>query len=348
MDDVAAKSTFAPPCLYPDEILSQYKLLEPKEYITVRGQVTDLRPFEDKVVYGDLKGRDCFISFRCPPDKCPTEKHQNVVLGGYLTVKPSKIHKGLDVELQGEMVGSWEGTPRTLSEIIVPERSRPVKTPLVSYVRETQNQTDFILVIGTQRGLDDFRQASGIHVNAEVVNVSEVRKFITDTRKAMKKYQPKAIAVVRGGSDAGRAMNIWNSAKLIDWLLKTECLIYSAIGHSDGYVFLDQYADQAFISPTDLGHGLKNALKERNQDISLNEKYRQIDQNNVDLSRKIDDLRDEYGSTLSAIAAAHANELEKQRSRTRFFIWMTSMLLLGIIGFTSIVMFKEQIIALLS
>lgn len=369
MDDVAAKVAYEPPCLYPDEILSGYKLLEPTEYVTIRGQVTRLHPFEDKFVYGDLKGRDCTICFRCPPDQCPTEMYQNVILGGYLAVKPSTIHKGLDVELRGEVVGRWDGPPKSKTELIIPERINPVRTSLQEFIRGIENSHDLLnsfLVVGTQRALDDFLGAAGKDVTNVAVNVSDVRKFIADTQKALSKYQPKAIAVVRGGSDTSRSMDIWNSARLIDWLLKTECLIYSAIGHSDGYVFLDQYADQAFIAPSDMGHSLKEAIAIHNRDLSVSQKYRQIEQENAELSQKIDDLKDDHGLALTAmkttheevldaqkrqleeIRQAHHASMEKQRSRTRLFIWATSVLSLGIIGFTSVVLFKEQIVSLLS
>lgn len=359
MDDTVAKPFHNPPCLYPDEILSQYKLLEPAEYVTVRGQVIDLRPFEDKVVYGDLKGREGVISFRCPPDRCPTEKHQNVILGGFLTVKTSRIHQGLDVELRGEMVGQWKGMQSTPSDIIIPERIHQVKTSLACYIREAPSHLDSLLVIGTRRGLHDCRQASGISLNGEVVNVSDVNLFIADAKKAIETHQPKAVAIVRGGAEGNRTMEIWNSAKLIDQLLKTKRLIYSAIGHADGYVFLDQYADQGFISPVDLGHGLRDALRMREHDAEIFRKTCELEQENADYARKIQDLNVEHREAVSTIQASHANELEqklarkdevleKQRSKTRFFTWMTGLLSLGIGVFTSVVFFKEQIVGWLS
>lgn len=366
MDDAVLRMVSAPPCLYPDEILAQYKLLEPKEYVTVRGRVSGLRPFEDKAVYGDLKGRDCTVSFYCPPDRSPTEMHQNVVLGGYLTVKPSKFHSGLDIELRGEMLGSWEGIPPEPTELLIPERVNKTKVSLTAFVRDAAQHEGGLLVVGSERGLYDFRQASNLQVDEVAVKMTDVDKFLIDVRKALEKYQPKAVAIVRGGSDAGKSMEMWNSARLIDWLLKTGCLIYSAIGHADGYVFLDQYADQSFISPSDFGHCLKNSIEQRDKDVSLNRKYRQIDQENTDLSQQIVDLRDEYKSELSMMTTTYSGEMsslrqsfEEQlrakdqtillhRSRARLLALVTALLSIGIVGFTTIILFKEQIIALLS
>src|SRR3990167_2016672 len=366
MDDPVLGMVSAPPCLYPDEILAQYKLLEPKEYVTVRGRVAGLLPFEDKAVYGDLKGRDCSVSFCCPPDKSPTEMHQNVILGGYLTVKPSKFHTGLDIELRGEMLGAWEGISLDPTELLIPERVNKIKISLAAFVRDATQNEGGLLVIGSERGLYDFRQVSNLQVDEASVKMTDVDKFLMDARKAVQKHQPKAIAIVRGGSDTGKAMEMWNNARLIDWLLKTECLIYSAIGHADGYVFLDQYADQSFISPSDFGHCLKKAVEQRDREINLHKKYRQIDQENADLFQRFEDLQDEHKSELSAAATTYSGELaslrqsfeEKlrakdqaillQRSRTRLFGLVTAILSLGITGFTSIILFKEQIIALLS
>lgn len=292
--------------------------------------------------------------------------HQNVVLGGYLTVKPSKFHSGLDIELRGEMLGSWEGIPPEQTELLIPERVNKIKVSLAAFVRDAAQHEGGLLIVGSERGLYDFRQASNLRVDEAAVKMTDIEKFLIDVRKAIEKHQPKAVAIVRGGSDAGKSMEMWNNARLIDWLLKTGCLIYSAIGHADGYVFLDQYADQSFISPSDFGHCFKNAVEQRDKDVSLNRKYRQIDQENADLSQQVIYQRDEYKSELSMMATTYSGEIASLRqsfedqlrakdqamqlqcSRTRLFGLMTALLSIGIAGFITVVLFKEQIIALLS
>ncbi len=355
MDDATSRVSDALPSLYPDSILESYQLNEPQGYVTVRGRVVSLNQYSDTRVYGVLRGHKHEICFCCPPDKSPTEKHQNVILGGFLKVKPSPVHRGLDIELRGEMLSTWEGSTYSAPEIISPERVNKSKTLLTQFVQSHQDFKNQILILGSRTGIDDIQQASGMPINEEVVNVSDVDKFFRGAKKAIEKLSPEAIVITRGGTDSSVGMDIWNNARVIDWLLKTECILYTAIGHGAGYVFLDQYADQSFISPTDFGHSLKACVEQRDKDARTSEKYKRIEHDNSELSEKIETVKSESMTEIRRLKHSFEQRLEeeeqvlqKQQARTRFYIASTVVLSLAIIGFISIVVFKEQLVALLS
>lgn len=55
----------------PEQLLESLNVSKPAGEVFVRGTVTQLNPYKDLWVYGTLVGRDCAISFRCPPDRAP-------------------------------------------------------------------------------------------------------------------------------------------------------------------------------------------------------------------------------------------------------------------------------------
>jgi hypothetical protein len=293
----------SPICLYPDEILSGYKLIEPSGYVTVRGTVRGLRPYKNICVYGDLEGNDHSISFKCPPDKSPTKQYENVILGGFLNVKPAKFHNGLDIVLEGEVVGSWAKDTDKISEFILLERQSP-KTLLSTFLRSDDKNVSDLLVIGTKRGLSDYKtsflQENELLWNEEVINdITDLNKFTSDVEQAIEKHKPKAITILRGGSTAEKGMKIWNDAKVIDFLLKTECKIYSAIGHSDGFVILDKYADQHFSTPNDFGHIITNEIKRISAEKNLAAEYGEISNDNDILKERLGNTELRYEQQLS-------------------------------------------------
>lgn len=303
-------------CLYPDEILDAYKLVEPHGYITIRGVVTGLRPHKNICVYGDIKGRERSISFRCPPDHSPTELHEHVIIGGFLSVKSSPLHNGLDVELRGEVIGTWNGFDDDKDKYIIPERKRP-KTPLTQFVRNYRKNLPNLLVAGTKRALLDYRSAlelkEAVPWNEVVVNVSEIETFIQDLDAAIAEYDPKAIAVVRGGAETNKGMQLWNNARVIDYLLSTERFIYSGIGHADGYVILDQYADQSFNSPSDFGHSLINEIRQLETEDQLARKYYTIAHDNKSLSERIENLQQEHEDDLDSIKDLFSQQIAEHK-----------------------------------
>ncbi len=318
-DDIASPDQ----TLFPDQILQGYTLTEPGGYITVRGTVKRLTPFADKYIYGEIRGIDHEISFRCPSGRAPTAKHQAVILGGYLKVKPAKMHNGLAVELQGEVIGSWDGITLNQQDVICPERES-AKTPLSLFLKNQRKRIPDILVVGTKRGILDYqtpiKQEIDIPWNEKIINVTNTTKFLSEMESLISSRQPSAIAIVRGGADSDKSMSIWSDAKIIDFLLNTGCAIYTAIGHADGLVVLDQYADQSFISPTDLGHCLVNALKRLETDDQLARKYHSIAQDNDSLNERVTEMEFNYTQKIQAIEKEHLTSLSGLKSHSRLMM----------------------------
>jgi len=350
----------SPICLYPDEILTGYKLIEPSGYVTVRGTVKGLRPYKDICVYGDLEGNDHSITFKCPLNKSPTKQYENVILGGYLNVRTSKLHSGLDIELNGEMIGSWDNEVNKTSEFILLERQSS-KTPLSAFLRSDEKNISDLLVIGTKRGLSDYKtsffQKNDIPWNETTANIIGIDTFINDVQQAIEEYKPKALAILRGGSTAEKGMKIWNDAKVIDFLLKTNCIIYSAIGHSDGFVILDKYADQHFSTPSDFGHIITNEIKKILSEKKLAEEYWNISHDNGILKERISNTELKYEQQLSverskALRSMSSatdklkEQIENLRSKNTKLILTTSIL--GTLFFSALGVFLYRYLLLVN
>ena len=102
--------TVAP--VFPEQIIHSIQLATPLERVQIKGRVTRLsKPFptqDPKWIYGELAGQDVTISFRCSFDNAPQSEGEYIVFSGYIQVKPSKMHDGLQVLIDGMPVGHWE------------------------------------------------------------------------------------------------------------------------------------------------------------------------------------------------------------------------------------------------
>ncbi len=355
MDKAASRFETSDIYLYPDQILTTYKLDEPNGFVKVRGTVKNIYPSWDKeFLYGELLGVKHSIRFRCPVDKGPRVVNEKLVLGGVLVVEPSKIHNGLDVLLDGVVSGTWESKAYEDIEFIMPERQSP-KKPFFHFIRDENAHLPDLLVIGTKTGLEDYRkQLNGINVrwNESIVPVIDSDRFMKGLDVAIEQYKPKAIAILRGGDTADKTIRIWDDARLIDHLLKSGCYLYSAIGHEAGYVLLDKYADQHFSTPTDFGHAIFNGLKQIGDENDRAEHYAEIDDSNESLKDELSSLKVDHADRIAelekkstrqqdAIKQVKEKQIEKLKSRSNKLAVAVSFLATALVGGVSFDIYRS-------
>ncbi len=291
------------PTLAPDQLISGIRLMQPSEQINVRGRVTRLsQPYpvnSPKWVYGNIIGNDVSISFRCPADHAPDNEGEFIVLSGFLRIRPSNIHDGLQIELDGVPVGQWE-LEYTAEK---PARVKREKPKLALEVFISQDQLQGMLVVGTQRGLSDYQTPllnKGINISwsSRICNFANQEILIKELKLAVTRFKPTGIVFIRGGSDSGKTLDIWDDSTLIKQILDLKLPFYTAIGHADKLLLADQYADESFSTPTDFGHRLADSILKSQAEQVLSTENDRLQDNNHKLqgvieskNRKIQNLR---------------------------------------------------------
>ena len=231
----------------------------------------------------------------CPADRSPSSDGQKVIIGGFLRIIPSKVHNGFDVRIDGEVIGSWVKDHKE-THLITLSRTRPVKTSLNKFIQNKLNAKK-LLILSTKVGLTEFHSVLNPNVN-KVFNESFIRvydseKFLTDFVTAINKYRPYAVAIIGGGEESEHTMNIWEDAKVIDQILKTNYLVFSTVSHSNALTLLDKYADETFDGPIQFGHCLNEAVKVATHENRLTNKLKKITDSNQVLQKHNTDIDSE-------------------------------------------------------
>ncbi len=78
---------------------------------------------------------------------------------------------------------------------------------------------------------------------------------------------------------------------------------------ADGYVILDKYADQYFITPSDFGHVLTNELKQIQNEDDLAKKCIQIDDDNSSLKTELSCIKLKYEQQVSNIKSQAVSKI---------------------------------------
>lgn len=258
-----------PSAVLPDTVLEQITLNQPRGSIVVKGTVTRLVPFprdNPRWVYGDLRGIDRAISFRCPIHNSPRAEGERVVIVGMITVRPSTIRDGLDVRVDGEPIGTW--TPVEHADQLVVLEHKPGRL-LLSTLLRTYGIAG-LRVLASDRGASDLLAAAHkcnprIEVPIQACSFDSKEKVLGAIKRALQDDRTKAIAFVRGGSDDA-TLRIWNDPKFLSEVLGENIPFYTAIGHSNDRLLADKYSDETFTTPTAFGDAIGQTLQAIDQE----------------------------------------------------------------------------------
>ncbi len=255
----------------PEYALDMIRVTAPDTPIRVRGKVTQLNPYprsNPHTYYGRLESLSGggSITFKCPAESAPKATYQMAVIEGTLTIKPHKLsgQNGLEVILSGYCLGEFD-IPETAKKPLFPE-DRVAKIGIKKFLTEIGN-IESIGIIGTQTALNDVRNTSTLNPHhfafCEIVSMTDREKIIGSIRSRM----PKAVILTRGGDDD--SISLWDKPEFIAELLNLNIPFYTALGHAHRLTLADHYADQSFLTPTDLGHLIKQTLSELDQAAKL-------------------------------------------------------------------------------
>jgi hypothetical protein len=216
--------------------------------VCVQGVVGKLKPY-GRVVYFELIGGTSKIKIKCPLELRPDEG-VNVIIEGMAMLQPSRFNTGLDVVIDGKPIGEIEPiTGQTDKPIINLEKESFLRLHQLM----SESGLDGFCIAGTDTAIRD--AVSQINpefrggITTEVIRVSDKKTMLSDLKKVVN--DSEAFAIVRGGDDA--SLSLWNDPDVIKELLQYGIPFYVALGHSHFISLTCHYADESFLTPTDLG-----------------------------------------------------------------------------------------------
>jgi exodeoxyribonuclease VII large subunit len=249
--------------LSPDLVLGQIQIAHPREALSVKGRVVRLNRWSSKenpsiaYVYGAIRGEKLTLDFKCPSSAAPTKQGEVVVIHGFLIIAKSDP---LTIRLDGECVSAGERTEIAARPIFIPRRER-TRLSLASLV--SAGKTESLAVIGSETGVHDWREAfgqnDGIMIRAATTKIGDREAVLASLDHALSEGGSKAIAFVRGGGDDA-GIEIWDDPGFITEILERNVPFYTAVGHASNILLADKFADECFITPSDFGHELGDAI----------------------------------------------------------------------------------------
>jgi exodeoxyribonuclease VII large subunit len=159
-----------------------------------------------------------------------------------------------------------------------------------------------IAFVGTERALRDaestFKRSSQSTLSL-VPSVANFQQFQATISNLVPSFD--ALCFLRGGGDPASFV-IWNDSRLISYLVELRLPFYTALGHSTDFTLADKYADESFVTPSDLGAAYSNALQARNQ--------REVMQRDLDQARnernELQLQKDSLSNSFSEIHGLHS------------------------------------------
>lgn len=243
-------------------IVAQRKVSEKIEgFVRVKGVVSKISrsPKYPAIMYLTLDDRDSSISVKCDSRQQVSE-NQSIIVEGCLFIKPSSFYSGLEVYIDGDIVGAWE-----IKDAALGNSSELKKRRYVS-LADLLNEIDIssILIMGTQIGITDaFSQLSADTTNeiqSSIIRVANRDSLIKDIHSAFSK-EVKAFVILRGGDD--KTMSVWDDPDVVSALLSFDIPFYTALGHSHSVTLADKFSDTAYHTPTAFGQALSSVLSQK-------------------------------------------------------------------------------------
>lgn len=258
--------------------------------IRVQGKVSRMRVYND-YAYFNLSGASGTIRVKCPSDKVPNDQEE-IVIEGIVTMTTRKHGAGLDVNLEGQPVARVEA-PEGLGEYTEILKTQFLK--LGTFI-ETSG-IDNLVVFGSQTAINDVQsklsQDTLTKLQFRPIVVSNQEKIIKELKDEVQNVA--AFAIVRGGDD--ESLKIWDDPEFVREIVSFEKPFYVALGHAHKMVFICQYADESFATPTAFGVAISETIER--------ELYF------AKVSKQIEQLVNEHKDTIAEVKNQHAQELQK-------------------------------------
>jgi len=245
-----------PPAVSPFTLLTAMQVTRPNGMVLVEGYVKQVRPYpKGNVAYLTLTGQDGSVDAQVPLARAPSVGQQVRVYGA-VSVQPSRLGNGLNVKVTGEWLDAPAAPAAPRVELQKPRR--------VSLERWLEDFTPARLaVVGTQKAFSDLSAAlpAQFKLDYSAVPMTD-RAAIIEAVEALVASGMRGVILTRGGSNDATD-EVWNAPEFVAELLRLEVPFYTAIGHSDGLLLVDLYADQAFTTPTHVGQELARIIERR-------------------------------------------------------------------------------------
>lgn len=334
--------------LTPYDLLESIKIVAPSEFLTVAGQVVDLRNMgstnTNGKIYGEIQdfaSKDT-ISFCCPRTHAPDAIGQCVEIRGTVNCRVKFSRFGIDVEITGKVLRLIEPPKFVESDFPILTRSSP-RIPLSQYVAE--NTVAGLALIGTDTAIEDAMTAlrrAGIsaEIVASIPQVSARMSYEDGIRRGLREamtLKPKAIVFLRGGSDS--TIGIWNQPTILKALLELDLPCYLALGHERFTSAADQIVDQSFSNPSDFGSSLGKAMLDRATEISKNKRIDYLRNENDELSSSITSMEHDR-SKLKAEYEQTAQSLTQVTESLKYWKYLALFTCGALVVFSVIILAK--------
>jgi len=236
----------------PFVLLNGLQIAGPMAPVIVKGKVHGAPRIHAAGAYVTLTGEGASIEARVPIHEAPNAGETVRVLGT-VRVKPGYLRDGLSVLVAGRL----ENPPALRSrERITLQKERRV--PLEAVISD-EASLQKIVVVGTVTALSDIG-STGLRTRLPFVQTSTVdADALIGAATRSIESGVRGVIFARGGSN-NASEDLWDDTEFVSRLLALDVPFYTAIGHSDGIHLADQYADQAFTTPTHVGNELLRIL----------------------------------------------------------------------------------------
>jgi exonuclease VII large subunit len=290
------------------------KLLEGSfSTIRLQGVAGIVRPYGD-TQYFDLSHGGYAVEVKCPAEFGANEG-EYIVVEGFPRLYPKKNNSGLQIQINGKVVGNWK--PRLTRQSRI-ELNKGKRTKLANFLR--QYDVSDIHLIGTKTAINDVLSHAGKYaeqIKCKVIQVASMNELISSL-KACYESDMAGYAFVRGGDDP--SLFHWDDAELVSLLLKQEKPYYTALGHSHRLTLSDRYADEAFHTPTSMGQAIADILEIKYQQQQAEELITLLRNEKANLEQTVESkhfefrtLQDQHDSQLKQHEAKFVDKLTKHR-----------------------------------
>ena len=258
------------------EVWKHIKLL-----VRVEGKVTNTKNTDyNGFTYFDLEGTDAAMRIKCPVKYMP-EENANIIFEGTIFFQVNKYKKGgITVVLNGKPVGQIEPIVKQSKPVII-NKNQFIK---LSDFFEKYN-FDELYIIGSETGIRDVLS----HINFEhdikskIITVAS-KDIILKELRAMKEHV-SGFAIVRGGDD-NETLSIWDEPEFVKEVVELNIPFFVAIGHSHRKLYIEQYADDSFATPTALGDAITTVITKENQLYNQDKKLAKLTKDNIRIDQK--------------------------------------------------------------
>ena len=242
------------PYITVEELISRVLLKNPNALLRVAGRVKEADLW-NCYCYGLLESENSErIKFRVSEHEKP-EINEFVIIVGSL-----KTSKKLHLELHGHIE-----RPYIIPEnyIDIPERQG---SPLLLKDFIEKNGLHLLGFLISKTGWNDICTSSGISEITDcpriITNFSNEKQFIKDGERLLTR-NVQGIVIVRGG---GEGLGVIGNSHLVTcFFVKNSVRFYTAMGHANDDLMIDKRADEAFCTPSDFGHRLREILNTKQQ-----------------------------------------------------------------------------------